>query len=345
MEKKTVMTILKYVLSIALGAGLLWLAVRGVNFEAVKAGFRSADYIWVGLALLCVLASHALRAARWQILLKAAGYESRVLHLFASVMVGIMVNKAIPRAGELSRASLSAQTEKIPLSTSLGTLVTDRVFDVLVLGLLVLVILVPQMDDLAMIFEGQEGARSAAQSIFARKWMLVVLIGLPVLALSVFLIFRKTIVTTKLFRAIQAFIKKMWEAMKSVRRMENPGRFIMYTIGIWLGYFFNTYLVFLALDSTQDLSVFFVLTAFTMGTIGMVVPTPGGIGSYHFAIIMTFVAFADSLGFTEESARSAGTSIAFIIHTAQLIMVLVVGFLSYLYLLPKLRLAQRETAS
>ncbi|MEM7038131.1 MAG: hypothetical protein AAF570_14195, partial [Bacteroidota bacterium] len=90
---------------------------------------------------------------------------------------------------------------------------------------------------------------------------------------------------------------------------------------------------------------FFALTAFVMGGIGMVFPSPGGIGSYHFAIIMTFVAFSSAIGLTEEAAKTVGTNIAFIIHTSQLIMMIVVGFLCYLFLVPKLRLIEEETVA
>lgn len=319
---------------------LLFLALQGVDLEEVKAGFQQANYLWVALGLLLALLSHWFRAVRWKMLFKAAGYESNSFNLFAGIMVGYMVNQAVPRAGEITRVTLGSRTENIPLSVSFGTWATDRIFDVIMLGVLVLIVLATQFEEINLLmdkaFAATEGAGNAADaSGSSLKW---ILLGGMAVGAVLFFIFRKQIFATKIGAKLHKFLLDMWHAILSVRKMHNPLMFVFYTVGIWVCYILMTYLVFFALEGSTGLPFLFALTAFVMGGIGMVIPSPGGIGTYHFAVIMTFVAYATQFGWSEEEARTLGTNIAFIIHTSQLIMMILVGFLCYLFLVPRLRM-------
>jgi hypothetical protein len=345
LSKKTIFTVLKYVLGLGLGIGLLWLALNGVNFDEVKDGFAEANYLWVGVGLLLAIFSHWFRAARWKMLFKAAGHESNTLNLFAAIMVGYMVNQAVPRAGEISRVTLASRTERIPLGVSFGTLVTDRIFDVIILALLALCVVLTQLEQINLIMDkaftatSDAGTPDAAGGGGMVKW---IILGVMAAGFIAFLLLRKKIFATKIGQKLQSFLMEMWKAVKSVRNMQNPLLFVFYTLAIWGCYILMTYLVFFALDGSSDLPFVFALTVFTMGGIGMVLPSPGGIGTYHFAVIMTFVAYATQMGWSEDAARTLGTNIAFIIHTSQLIMMIVVGFLAYLFLIPKLKVSPKE---
>lgn len=337
---KKVISILKYVLGLTIGLGLLYLALRGVDFDEVKKGFKEANYLWVGIGLAVAILSHWFRAVRWKLLFRAAGYESNSLNLFAAVMVGYMVNQAVPRAGEISRVTLGSKTERIPMSVSFGTFVTDRIFDVICLGILVLVVFGLQFEQIQAIMDkafassdGSEGGSSLLLPILAG----VFAVG----ALVVFLL-RKRLAKIPIFKKAFDFAGQMWDAILSIRKMDQPVLFVVYTLGIWVCYILMTYLVFFALEETANLPFLFAVTAFTMGGIGMLFPSPGGIGSYHFAIITSFVAYAAAFGWTESEASRVGTNIAFIIHTSQFIMMIVVGFLAYLYLVPKIKVKEGE---
>ena len=338
---KKVISILKYVLGLGIGLGLLYLALRDVDFVKVKAGFREANYLWVGIGLVVAILSHWFRAVRWKLLFRAAGYESNSLNLFAAVMVGYMVNQAVPRAGEISRVTLGSKTERIPMSVSFGTFVTDRIFDVICLGLLVLLVFALQFEQIQLImdkaFASSDGSESGGGSL-----LLPILAGVGVLGAVVVFLMRKRLAKIGIFKKAFDFLGQMWEAILSIRKMDQPVLFVVYTLGIWVCYIMMTYLVFFALDETADLPFLFAVTAFTMGGIGMLFPSPGGIGSYHFAIISSFVAYAAAFGWTEQAAKDVGTNIAFIIHTSQFIMMIVVGFLSYLYLVPKIKVSEGE---
>ena len=337
---KKVINILKYVIGFGLGIGLLYLALRGVEFDKVKQGFAEANYLWVALGLVVAILSHWFRAVRWRMLIKAAGYESNSVNLFASTMVGYMVNQAVPRLGEVTKATLTSKTEKIPISVSIGTMVSDRIFDVICLATLLGTVLILQYEEIMIVFDeafssGDPGADDGGTSL-----LLPILAGVFVLGLVLTIVLRKQLARIPLINKIFGFIGSVWEAILSVRKMKNPGLFLFYTVGIWGCYVMMTYLVFFSLEQTANLPFIFALTAFVMGGIGMVMPSPGGIGAYHFAIIMSFVGYASILGFTKDEAQIVGTNIAFIIHTSQFLMMILVGFLAYLYLVPKVKVAE-----
>ena len=339
MNKKTV-SVLKYVLGLGLGLVLLYFALRNVDFDEVKEGFQKANYLWVGLGLLVAILSHWFRAVRWKMLLKAAGYESNSVNLFAAIMVGYMVNQAVPRAGEISRATLGARTERIPIGVSFGTLITDRIFDVICLGLLLVGVVALQFEQIQVIIDSAfESSGNSGDGGGGSTLLIILGVGF-VLGAVLFFALRKRLEKISLMAKLYDFVDKMWAAIKSVGNMKQPLLFLAYTIGIWACYIMMTYLVFFALEETANLPFLFALTAFTMGGIGMVFPAPGGIGSYHFAIILSFVAYAAAFNWTEAEANRIGTNIAFIIHTSQLIMMILVGFLCYLYLVPKVKVAE-----
>lgn len=317
----------------------MWLAMRGIDFEEVKQGFREANYFWVGIGLMVALLSHWFRAMRWKMLISAAGHESNTWNLFCSIMVGYLVNQALPRAGEVTRATLSAKTEKMPITVSLGTMVTDRVFDVISLGLLVLGVFIFQFKEITTIMDNAFASGGTAANPEPNAGLLKwIILAAMVLGFVIMVLFRKRLMKVAIFAKLANFLLGIWKAVLSVRKMKNPFKFVALSIGIWVCYILMTYLVFFALDSTNELGLGFAITAFTIGGIGMVLPSPGGIGTYHFAIIMSFVAYAASFGWTEDYARIVGTNIAFIIHTSQFIMMIIAGALCYLLLLPKLKI-------
>ena len=144
---------------------------------------------------------------------------------------------------------------------------------------------------------------------------------------------------------MQDFAGDTFAAVKSVRKMEKPLLFVALTIGIWVCYVMMTYLTFFALEETSNLPFIFGLTAFAMGGIGMVIPSPGGIGSYHYAIGLAFAAYGTALGYaSSEAAFQVGLSIAFIIHASQMLMLIAAGFICYLLLIPKIKIAEGEEA-
>lgn len=336
---------MKTVLGLGLGGGLLYLALNAIDLEKLKADFANANYWWVAVGLSLGLLSHWFRAVRWKILLNAAGHtQTNTLNLFYSIMTGYMVNQAVPRAGEISRGTLTSRSERIPLASSFGTLVTDRIFDFICLGLILLVVILSQYDQFIKIIEEAFAGKEGASEEAGFPWLMVIA-GVGALGLLLMVLFRKKLEQISLFKKIFQFIADTFAAVKSVRKMEQPVMFVLLTVGIWVCYVMMTYLTFFALEKTSNLPFIFGLTAFAMGGIGMVIPSPGGIGSYHYAIGLTFAAYGTALGYaSSEAALQAGLSIAFIIHGSQMLMLIAAGFICYLLLIPKIKVVESEDA-
>jgi glycosyltransferase 2 family protein len=337
LSKKTIFTIIKYVLGVGLGALLMWLAIPS-NFEDQIAYFKEANYFWVALGLIVAVASHWFRSIRSRLLIEAAGYKSSTWNIFCSIMVGYMVNQALSRVGEVTRATMTAKTEKIPLAVSFGTMVTDRVFDVIALGLLALGVFVFQFNQVMLIMD-KAFASGAPASVDEENIPWKLIFGITgAVGLLIVIVFRKRLMRITLFAKGVKFLKEMWVAFKSVTKMKQPWLFAFLTVMIWVCYILMTYLVFFSLKETQSLGFGFAITAFTMGGIGMVLPAPGGFGTYHFAIKMSFSAYAATyFGGNVAQAENVGLSMAFIIHTSQFLMMIAVGIICYLAILPKLK--------
>jgi len=326
--KKNLINIGKYLLSLALGGGLLYLALSGTDVGQVYEDVKNADWNWLLFSMAVGLFSHYIRGVRWGMQMRASGYNPSNLRLFASVMTGYLVNQAIPRGGEVARCSILIKSDKIPVTTSLGTVVVERVFDLIILLSLILLAFVMEFETLdALIqdrFSGSEGGSEGPSP-------LLILMGAGVLGGIVFLIFRKRILQIPVFQKLAGFVQSLIEGAISIRYMKNPVLFIFYTIVIWVCYIMMTYVAFFAIDGVKDLDtnlLYFGTIVTIIGGIGMAIPSPGGIGSYHSAVIIVFTTLAVAGAASEELGRT----FAFAMHASQFIMMVVAGLAGYIYL-------------
>jgi len=312
MSKKILAT-LKYLLFLGIGLGILYFVyfttnrdynaqreLDGLPYEdyLVKLGndFATANYFWLGLVVVAFILSSLSRAIRWKMLLdplnKAAGSESRVRvkNTFLAVLVGYVVNLVIPRAGEVARCGIITQYEKISLDKVMGTGVLDRVLDVVCLLIVMLLALVFEFDklwgfmvEIAFQSDGEGGGGLPV-------WMWIIL-GLGVAGVAFFIIFRKKIQALPLYKKIENLLIGFVEGLRSIQKLENPIAFVGHTIFIWLMYYLMLYMAFLSFEPTAHLSPRAGLLVFVFGTLGIVIPSPGGIGSYQFLVSTALVTF------------------------------------------------------
>ena len=256
--------------------------------------FKSADYFWVGIVLLCFTVSNISRAMRWRMLLKSMGYSTRISNAFLTVMLGYFANLGLPRMGEVLRAATMGQYEKIPLEKVVGTVVVGRIVDVIcllgVIGLAFLIefeILYSYIEKYAQ-FDGFINLAIMGSSI---------LIAILVLGF----IFRKQIVKTPVFQKIKKIFLGFWEGILTVANLERPWIFILHSLNIWLMYFLMVYFCFFSFAPTAHLGMGAALMAFVMGAIAITIPSPGGMGTYHFLVTNLLVLYgikdADAFSF------------------------------------------------
>lgn len=318
----TLKNILRYTLFIAIAAILLYFAFKGTDFNELISHLKHANYWWVGLSVLMGFSAVISRGYRWLLLLNPLGYKPRLWASIHAVSFGYMFNIFVPRGGELGRCGVMNRSEKIPVDKLFGTVILERVIDFIFLAAIILVAFFLNIDNFFGMFETQLGVENNATETSGLSLKLVVLAGLLALGL-LFLIFRKRIINHPKFEAVRNFWNGIKEGFASFSKMEHKGAFIAHSIYIWTMYFFMVYVCFFSLPETAHLTLadgFFIMVA---ASLGIVIPAPGGMGSYHYLVTLALVV----LGLD----KSSGFSFATIVHTSQTFMLLVAGLVALVY--------------
>lgn len=319
----TLKKVLRYTIFIGISAAFIYMAFKGVKMDELIEKIKGAELSWVLAAIGAGIISCVSRALRWQIMAEPLGYKTGFWTTFHGIMVGYMVNFAIPRGGEVARAAIISKTEKIPLTTMIGTIVAERLVDLLCMGIVLLLAIGLQFDTLQQAFN----LFSANKTDTASSGPSLIQIAgiLAVVGLAVFFIFRKKIQALPFYKKVIDFVKGFADGIKSLLTIKKPIQFIFHSIVIWVMYYLMVYLCFFALDTTAHLGWEAGLTVLVMSTIAILLPAPGGMGTFHYFV---------SLGLTLYGiAENNGVVYATIAHASQMIMFIGVGSVSMILLL------------
>ncbi len=325
--RKQVVSILNYSFFLLFGLALLWLSFRKLNFTGVWNEIRHASYFWLILSLVLTLISHLFRAARWNLLIGALGYKTRLWSTFFSLMTGYLVNTGVPRMGEFVRCGVLSKKENIPFNSLFGTVISERFIDLVVLVLLIFLVIIFQLqlmgDFLHTYFD------PFVNKLFSNIWSIGIT-GLIFLLLTAgsyrYLKKNKNRFNKKPFyKKIHLFIKGVLDGMKTIKKMDRKGLFFFYTFLIWFFYALMVYYPVRMFAETSGLSFVDGLTLLAIGSLGIVAPVPGGIGAYHFIIKAVLV---------ELYHINAQTAISFatLTHAGQTLLNISMGSLGYLIL-------------
>ncbi|MBR0453998.1 MAG: flippase-like domain-containing protein [Bacteroidales bacterium] len=310
--------ILQWLLPLVLGIFLFWLVFRKMDFEAMKAIFAEGlRWEWIGVYVLLFLLPMIIRGLRWQQLLDEVTPGVRVGNTILSVFVAYGANLLFPRIGEVARCALLKQYDGSSFSKSLGTVVTERVFDIICLALMALAAILLQLDVFRQFFvENPSSAEKIVAILTSWKLWLAVLLFV-FLAIFAF----KYLKTKTVYKKVQQTLKQLWEGMLSVRHLKHPCLFIFYTIAIWVFYFLSFYVGKYFFHVPLELSMLAMFTAHIMGSFGIVAPVQGGIGAWHFMVIFT-------MGCYGISSVQAGT-FALTVHGLNTLLTILFGALAY----------------
>ncbi len=329
--KKNTISIIKYLGGLAIGALLLYLALKGISLTSVLQDLRQLNIIWVLISLFIHLASHFFRALRWQQQLNASGYFPKIGNTYASVLITYLVNLAFPRAGEVARCTALYRSEHIPLSVSFGTVLVERLIDLLILLALISLAFLLEYNTILSFFTDLVFAQSGeSQQIPIWLWIA----GFVLLSLFITgWFFRKKIFQLAITQKFIQFGYSLIRAVLDIQKVKRPLLFIFYTIMIWVCYGLMNYAFFLAMPDIVALDIhlgYLALIVTVMGGIGMAMPVPGGTGPYHVTVEFTFAALMVLP--TLEASKQLGISFALINHTSQISLMIVAGMISYIYL-------------
>lgn len=318
---KTALTI---VISIAVAVFFMWLAFRGLEFEKIKGYFAKANYWWVVAATFFGILAYWFRAIRWNFLLEPMGYHISNSNSFWSISFGYLLNLTIPRSGELARATALYGVEKVPVDKSFGTIILERVVDLLCMIVFLGLTLIFKYDAILAFY------RQSKINISLDKILLIsgVLCVGPIL----FLVFRNNFRNVPVLGKMIDFINGILNGFTSIFKLKQPIKFLFYSVMIWISYYFAAYLICFALPETSNFTFadgFFVIV---VGTLGMMIPASGGIGAFHFALKIGIGALFLSMGKSFGEGGEVGLAYAFISHTMQVVIMLVTGLLAIPFL-------------
>lgn len=328
--------IITVVLSVLVGVFFMWLATRGLDFKEIQNYFANANYFWVALAAVFGLLAYWFRAVRWNIMFEPMGYRSSVSNSFWSISFGYLMNLTIPRSGELARATALYKVEKIPVENSFGTIVLERIIDLLCMMLFLVLTFALKSDAIQAFWQqAQSGSQNGTSSLLGYG-----IAGIGLLGAILFFSLRKKLEKNSFFAKIYKIVDGLLDGLLSIFKLRKPGVFIFHSLMIWVCYYLAAYLVCFALPETAHFSIADGFFLIVVGTFGMMVPASGGIGAFHFALKIGVGALFLSMGKSFEEGAQVGLAYAFISHTMQLVIMLVMGLIS----IPMLAKAKKEEA-
>ena len=322
--RQKIYTILKFSVFLSLGLLIFWWVYKDQNAQEIVTELKKANYFWIAISLILSLLSHLSRAIRWKLLINPLGHKISTLNSFFAVLVMYISNMAIPRSGEITRCSIIKKYEKISLSKLFGTVVIERTFDFLMLFILLFVVLLTQYDVVLDFIQRNPGVEQKVSSILQIQYLIIFLIFLIALAVFTYFFrkrFKESVVYIKFIELAKNFIS----GIDSVRKMDKKWAFLFHSIFIWVMYFFMIYVTFWAFEFTEHLSLLAGLTVFVMSSFGMIAPSPGGIGTWHFMAIETLIIY--------QISYANATAFALVAHGAMNLFLLVIGVIA-LVLLP-----------
>lgn len=311
--------ILKYLLFTGIAALFLYLAFSKADWSKMLEDFRSADYRYVLLSMLMGYAAFISRGLRWNILLDPLGKKAKAWHAVHAISIGYFANALVPRAGEVMRCTALKETDDIPLERLFGTVVLERVIDGIILLTLILLAFITQLDNLQSFFDQALAGSTEGAPTSGIDLKVLILVAL-LIAVALILLFRRKIQALPVFAKVRELWSGFKEGFKSLSKVQNKWAFFAHTFFIWVMYFLMIYVVIFALPSTRDISLANGLFVMVAGGMGMVVPTPGGIGSYHYLVQLAL----GVLGI----AKADGLTFATLVHSGQLVMTLMAGFIA-----------------
>lgn len=328
--------ILKVLLFFAVGVLILWLITRNQDFHKIWTEIKNANFYWVLASVLSGFLSHYFRALRWNLLIESISERTPSTYTtFLSLMTGYLANTAVPRLGEITRCASLARYGKVPFNSIAGTVVAERVFDMICLLILIFLTVIFQINFLGG-FLNTYVWEPFLVLINENLWLFLLFSVLFIALLTGVWAFLKRNFsgTHHAVERIQRLIKGFIKGMDSVRVLSKKTLFFFYSIVVWVFYLLMVVFVFYAFEGTKHLGIQAGFTILSLGSLGIVAPVPGGIGTYHFIVIQTLTELYNV------SAEIA-TSYAYTAHASQIFMIIILGGLSYFLL----AIAERKTGS
>lgn len=311
-KSQVVRKVVKTLFPLLLGGVVLWLLYRGTDLGELWRITKSANFTIIAYSLLFGLGGNIFRALRWELTIQSVGYYPKRMSLIYAVMGNYAVNFVLPRAGEVWRCGVITKYDKVPFSTTFGTLIVDRFFDIVAMGFIMVLCLLLDLNFFFNYLQTNPAIGAGVVSTFSSFWFYASII---IFFMVLYMVFR-FLPNFILIKKIKLFYKGMKQDILTVWKMKQKGLFILYTFLCWFGYYLYFYLCFYAFGFTEHLGPVAGLIVFAMSSLGVAAPTQGGIGAWHFMVITSLLVYGVSW---EQGSAFAGA--IFTIQSAWLILI------------------------
>ena len=327
--KKILSSTGKIILPLILAAAILWWMYRGFHWNDVKQAFASdMSWRWMLLSFPFGILAQVFRALRWKQVLAPLGENPRLHTCINAVFISYASSLVVPRVGEMLRCGILRRWEGTNFSRGIGTVVTERVIDSAMVMLLALITVACQIP-LFMNFFSETGLslQGFLRTFTTAGWLVTVFCGILVLCTLALLVWR-----LNFFSRTRAVLSDLKDGLFSVRHVQNPVLFLIYSVGIWASYYLHFYLTFYCFQYTTQLGAMAALVAFVVGCFAVLVPTPNGAGPWHFAVKTVLVLYGVS--------QIDAALFVLVVHTVQTLLVVALGLygITALFLTKKSRL-------
>lgn len=322
MEKKKsniLRNVIKYGLPVALSVCLCFYLYSKIDVNVIVDEIRNCDYVWIAIALVVSVFSHIFRAMRWRIQLDALDIRVPLAPLVWSIFGTYAVNLLAPRLGELWRTGYIAKRQDAKFTTVFGSMVCDRLADTATVLLLTLVTFLIARPAFIAFGEKYPETYQGILNMLHSPWLW----GLAVIGVGLVVWLFTTKSTHKLVTGIRQAVKNLWAGFAVVTTMPGKGRWLLLTACVWGCYFFQLYLAYFAFSFTADLGIVCALVAFVLSSISMGIPSNGGLGPWHLAII-----FALGIYGVEYNRAAAFATIVWGSQTCMLVILGLYAFIS-----------------
>ncbi|MEE0805111.1 MAG: lysylphosphatidylglycerol synthase transmembrane domain-containing protein [Prevotellamassilia sp.] len=306
--------ILKTALPFALGIGILWWMYRETDWTDFWHTISSElHWGWMLVSLIFGVVPQVFRALRWQMTLRPMGEFARSRTCINAIFLSYAASLVIPRVGEVTRCGTLKKVDDISFSKSIGTVVTERLVDSLIMLVIAAAAFLSQLP-VFLKFIDETGAdfHSLVHRFSSTGYLVTILCIVLALAICGSLLFRY-----KMFAQSREKVLGIWEGIRSLRHVERPWLYWFYSVGIWVGYFLHFYLAFFCFDFTAGINPWAALLIFSIGSFAVLVPTPNGAGSWHFAVKTMLVLYG--------VAEAPAVMFALVVHTIQTGLVILLG--------------------
>ena len=321
---KTIRSIVQITIFLGLGLLLLWYTTKdltGDDIQNVRNGVWGSNWLLVIPCILVLMISHYIRALRWTDLISTIGERPGVMNVFLAVLTGFFFNLVFPRLGEVMKCTLLGRYEKIPVDKLIGTMVAERMVDLICLFLVIFLTVISQFNRVAAYAEELISKMTEDTSGY-QHWLWIILIIMLMIPPILYFTWKR-FGQHQWFLSLRSLIMGFYEGLLSVGRVRQKSRFWGYTFLIWFLYLMSIQLGFYAMPGLTGMSITSALTILTFGSFAMIA-TQGGIGAYQLAVQKTLTLYGVD--------QVKGLAFGWLLWSVQTVMLLITGPLSLLWL-------------